>query len=116
MISLECQSPGGSVYAGLGTYDTMQYIGPDVATICTEVALSMVLCGSAPVRKANTALKRAPVMIHKPSGGMQGTAADMGISVPGRYSKYSKIYMALSPNIADSRMNSWMKHRTATIG
>src|SRR5690606_20684539 len=74
-------SPGGSVYAGLGIYDTMQYIEPEVATICTGVALSMcaiLLCAGAKGKRA--ALKHARVMIHQASGGMQGTAADMDIS------------------------------------
>jgi len=80
-IQLYINSPGGSVYAGLGIYDTMQYIGPDVATICTGVALSMsavLLCAGASGKRA--ALKHSRVMIHQPSGGMQGTAADMDIS------------------------------------
>ncbi len=80
-IQLYINSPGGSVYAGLGIYDTMQYIGPDVATICTGVALSMsavLLCAGTKGKRA--ALKHARVMIHQPSGGMQGTAADMDIS------------------------------------
>lgn len=80
-IQIYINSPGGSVYAGLGIYDTMQYIGPDVATICTGVALSMsavLLCAGTKGKRA--ALKHARVMIHQPSGGMQGTAADMDIS------------------------------------
>ncbi|WP_257668749.1 ATP-dependent Clp protease proteolytic subunit [Parapedobacter tibetensis] len=80
-IQLYINSPGGSVYAGLGIYDTMQYIGPDVATICTGTALSMssvLLCAGTKGKRA--ALKHARVMIHQPSGGMQGTAADMDIS------------------------------------
>ena len=80
-IQLYINSPGGSVYAGLGIYDTMQYIGPDVATICTGVALSMsavLLCAG--VKGKRAALEHARVMIHQPSGGMQGTAADMAIS------------------------------------
>jgi len=81
-IQLYVNSPGGSVYAGLGIYDTMQYIGPDVATICTGIALSMaavLLCAGAKGKRA--ALPHARVMIHQTSGGMQGTAADMDISI-----------------------------------
>ncbi len=81
-IQLYINSPGGSVYAGLGIYDTMQYIGPDVATICTGIALSMsavLLCAGAKDKRA--ALPHARVMIHQTSGGMQGTAADMDISI-----------------------------------
>ena len=81
-IQLYINSPGGSVYAGLGIYDTMQYIGPDVATICTGIALSMaavLLCAGAAGKRA--ALPHARVMIHQTSGGMQGTAAAMDISI-----------------------------------
>jgi len=80
-IQLYINSPGGSVYAGLGIYDTMQYIGPDVATICTGVALSMsavLLCAGTKGKRA--ALRHARVMIHQTSGGMQGTAADLDIN------------------------------------
>ncbi|MFL9836910.1 ATP-dependent Clp protease proteolytic subunit [Flavobacterium sp. ST-75] len=81
-IQLYINSPGGSVYAGFGIYDTMQYITPDVATICTGVALSMgsvLLCAGAEGKRS--ALQHARVMIHQTSGGAQGTAADMDISV-----------------------------------
>jgi ATP-dependent Clp protease protease subunit len=81
-IQLYINSPGGSVYAGLGIYDTMQYISPDVATICTGVALSMasvLLCAGASGKRS--ALKHSRVMIHQTSGGTQGTAADMDISI-----------------------------------
>ncbi|SEL48262.1 ATP-dependent Clp protease, protease subunit [Olivibacter domesticus] len=80
-IQLYINCPGGSVYAGLGIYDTMQYINPDVATICTGIALSfgaVLLCAGASNKRA--ALKHARVMIHQPSGGMQGTAADLEIN------------------------------------
>ncbi|WP_028298706.1 ATP-dependent Clp protease proteolytic subunit [Olivibacter sitiensis] len=81
-ISLYINSPGGIVYAGLGIYDTMQYIGPDVATICTGTALSMasvLLCAGAKGKRS--ALKHARIMVHQASGGTQGTAADMEISL-----------------------------------
>lgn len=80
-IQLYINSPGGSVYAGLGIYDTMQYIQPKVATICTGTALSMsavLLCAGAAGKRA--ALKHSRIMIHQPSGGTQGTAADIEIS------------------------------------
>ena len=75
-------SPGGSVYAGLGIYDTMQYIGPDVATMCTGMAASMgaiLLCGGAAGKR--TALTHSRIMIHQPLGGMQGQVSDMEISL-----------------------------------
>lgn len=81
-IHLYVNSPGGAVYAGLGIYDTMQLISPDVATICTGVALSMgsvLLCAGAAGKRS--ALKHSRVMIHQASGGTQGTAADMDISI-----------------------------------
>ncbi|AWH86402.1 ATP-dependent Clp protease proteolytic subunit [Flavobacterium album] len=81
-IQLYVNSPGGSVYAGFGIYDTMQYISPDVATICTGVALSMgsvLLCAGAAGKRS--ALKHSRVMIHQTSSGAQGTAADLDISI-----------------------------------
>ena len=72
-ILLYINSPGGSVYAGLGIYDTMQYIRPDGATICTGLAASMgsvLLCGGAKGKRS--ALPHARVMLHQPSGGAQG--------------------------------------------
>ena len=80
-ILLYINSPGGSVYAGLGIYDTMQYVGPDVATICTGLAASMgafLLCGGAIGKRS--ALPHARVMIHQPSGGVQGPSADIEIT------------------------------------
>lgn len=81
-IQIYINSPGGSVYAGLGIYDTMQYISPDVATICTGMAASMaavLLCAGTKGKRA--ALPHSRVMIHQPSGGAQGVASDMEISL-----------------------------------
>lgn len=81
-IQIYINSPGGSVYAGLGIYDTMQYIAPDVATICTGMAASMsavLLCAGTEGKRA--ALPHARVMIHQPSGGAQGVASDMEINL-----------------------------------
>jgi ATP-dependent Clp protease protease subunit len=80
-ILLYINSPGGSVYAGLGIYDTMQYVGPDVATICTGLAASMgavLLCGGAAGKRS--ALPHSRVMIHQPMGGTQGQASDIEIT------------------------------------
>lgn len=80
-IQIYLNSPGGSVYAGLGIYDTMQYINPDVATICTGMAASMgavLLCAGADGKR--TALKHSRVMIHQPLGGAQGQASDIEIT------------------------------------
>lgn len=81
-IQIYLNSPGGGVYAGLGIYDTMQYISPDVATICTGMAASMgavLLCAGTAGKR--TALKHSRVMIHQPLGGAQGQASDMEITV-----------------------------------
>lgn len=80
-IQLFINSPGGSVIAGMGIYDTMQYVSPDVATICTGLAASMgavLLCAGKKGKR--TCLPHARVMIHQPSGGMQGQFTDMEIS------------------------------------
>ena len=81
-IQIYINSPGGSVYAGLGIYDTMQYVKPDVATICTGMAASMgavLLCAGAEGKRS--ALPHSRVMIHQPSGGAQGVATDMEINL-----------------------------------
>ncbi len=80
-VSIYINSPGGSVYAGLGIYDTMQYISSDVATICTGMAASMaaVLLVSGAAGK-RFALKHSRVMIHQPMGGAQGQASDIEIT------------------------------------
>ena len=81
-IQIYVNSPGGGVYAGLGIYDTMQYIAPDVATICTGMAASMgavLLCAGAEGKR--TALQHSRVMIHQPSAGTQGMASDMEIAL-----------------------------------
>jgi ATP-dependent Clp protease protease subunit len=81
-IIMYVNSPGGSVHAGLGIYDTMQYVSPDVATICTGMAASMgAVLLAAGTAKKRSALPHARVMIHQPSAGMQGTSADMEISL-----------------------------------
>jgi ATP-dependent Clp protease protease subunit len=81
-VQIYINSPGGSVYAGLGIYDTMQYVTPDVATICTGMAASMgavLLVAGAKGKRA--ALPHSRVMIHQPSGGAQGVASDMEINL-----------------------------------
>ena len=80
-IQIYINSPGGSVYAGFGIYDTMQFITPDVGTICTGMAASMaatLLCSGAKGKRA--ALPHSRVMLHQPSGGTQGTASDIEIA------------------------------------
>ncbi|MCQ2314402.1 MAG: ATP-dependent Clp endopeptidase proteolytic subunit ClpP [Bacteroidales bacterium] len=80
-IQIYVNSPGGSVYAGLGIYDTMQFVSPDVATICTGLAASMaavLLCAGAKGKRS--ALKHSRIMIHQPMGGVQGQATDIEIT------------------------------------
>jgi ATP-dependent Clp protease protease subunit len=75
-------SPGGNVYAGLGMYDTMQFVTPDIATICTGIAASMaavLMCAGSPGKR--TALKHSRIMLHQPSAGAGGQASDIEITV-----------------------------------
>src|SRR5215217_6775328 len=81
-VQMYLNSPGGSVYAGLGIYDTMQVITPDVSTICTGIAASMgavLMCAGTEGKR--TALKHARVMLHQPSSGIGGQATDIDITV-----------------------------------
>jgi ATP-dependent Clp protease protease subunit len=96
-IQIYINSPGGSVYAGLGIYDTMQFIDPDVATICTGMAASMgavLMCAGAAGKR--TALKHSRVMIHQPMGGAQGQASDIAIT----YREIEKLKIELYEIIA----------------
>lgn len=80
-IQIYLNTPGGSVYAGLGIYDTMQYISSDIATICTGMAASMgavLLCSGQEGKR--TALQHSRVLIHQPMGGAQGQASDIEIT------------------------------------
>jgi ATP-dependent Clp protease protease subunit len=80
-IQIYLNTPGGSVYAGLGIYDTMQYIAPDVATICTGMAASMgavLLCAGEKGKR--TALRHSRILIHQPMGGAEGQASDIEIT------------------------------------
>ena len=80
-IQMYINCPGGGVYAGLGMYDTMQFITPDIATICTGMAASMaavLMCAGAKGKRA--ALKHARIMIHQPMGGAEGQASDIEIT------------------------------------
>ena len=81
-IQMYINSPGGSVFAGMGVYDTMQYINPDIATICTGMAASMgavLMCAG--VKGKRTALKHSRIMMHQPSAGAGGQASDIEITV-----------------------------------
>lgn len=116
-IQIYINSPGGSVYAGLGIYDTMQYIQPDVATICTGMAASMgavLLCAGADGKRS--ALKHSRVMIHQPLGGAQGQASDMEITLKEIQKLKKELYTIISDHSkqdydkvwADSDRDYWM--------
>lgn len=117
-ILLYINSPGGSVYAGLGIYDTMQYITPEVGTICTGLAASMgavLLAGGAAGKRA--ALPHSRIMIHQPSGGMQGQSKDMEISVRQILELRTELYEILAEHSGkspetiekDSDRDYWMR-------
>lgn len=96
-IQMYINSPGGGVYAGLGIYDTMQYIKPDVATICTGMAASMgavLLCAGEPGKRS--ALKHSRVMIHQPLGGAQGQSSDMEITMKEMLKLKKELYDIIS--------------------
>ncbi len=105
-ISIYLNSPGGSVYAGLGIYDTMQYIGSDVSTICTGMAASMAAVLLVAGEKGKRyALKHSRVMIHQPMGGAQGQASDIEITAR----EIQKLKKELYTIIADHSGNDYEK-------
>jgi len=117
-IQMYINSPGGGVYAGLGIYDTMQYIKPDVATICTGCAASMaavLLCAGKKGKRS--ALKHSRVMIHQPLGGASGQATDIEITAREIVKLKDELYKIISKHSgqtykkvnADSDRDYWMK-------
>ena len=121
-IQIYINSPGGSVYAGLGIYDTMQFIKPDVATLCTGMAASMsaVLLGAGAQGK-RSALPHSRVMIHQPSGGAQGVASDMEINLKEMLKIKNELYEIIAKHTKqpftkvykDSERDYWMIAREA---
>ena len=116
-IQIYVNSPGGGVYAGLGIYDTMQLVKPDVATICTGMAASMgavLLCAGAEGKRS--ALPHSRVMIHQPSGGAQGVATDMEINLKEMLKLKEELYQIISQHskqpydkvYKDSERDYWM--------
>lgn len=102
-IQIYLNTPGGYVNAGLGIYDTMQYIKPDVATICTGLAASMgsvLLCAGAP--KKRTALEHAKIMIHQPLGGAEGQASDIEIAAREIIKTKNELYSIISKHSGQS--------------
>ncbi len=116
-IIMYINSPGGSVYAGLGIYDTMQYVNPDVATVCTGLAASMAaVLLSAGSDGKRTSLPHSRIMIHQPMSGMQGQATDMEISLKQTLSVKKDLYNILCKHTGqkyekiekDSDRDYWM--------
>lgn len=116
-ISVYLNTPGGSVSAGLGIYDTMQLIEPDVATICTGMAASMgavLLCAGAEGKRS--ALPHSRIMIHQPMGGAQGQASDMLIAVNEIIKCKEELYRIMSAHtgqpyekiLEDAERDYWM--------
>lgn len=102
-ISIYINSPGGSVYAGYGIYDTMQYISCDISTICTGVAASMAsILLVAGTEGKRYALPHSRVMIHQPLGGMQGQASDMEIAAREIIKVKKELYTILSNHSGQS--------------
>ena len=121
-ILMYINSPGGSVYAGLGMYDTMHYVKPDVATICTSLAASMgavLLAGGAAGKRS--ALPHARVMIHQPSGGAQGNSRDIEITTKEIVKLRNELYEILAKHTGqtfeqiekDSDRDLWFKAEEA---
>ncbi len=121
-ISIYINSPGGSVYAGYGIYDTMQYISSDVSTICTGMAASMAaVLLVAGAKGKRFALPHSRVMIHQPLGGMQGQASDIEIATKEILRVKSELYSIISSHSGktvkqiekDSDRDKWMTAQEA---
>ena len=107
-IMIYMNTPGGAVYAGLGIYDTMQYIKPDIATICTGMAASMgavLLCAG--TKGKRSALKHSRVMIHQPLGGAQGQASDIEITAREIKKIKNELYQIISDHSGKSFDTVW---------
>lgn len=121
-ISIYLNTPGGQVHSGLGIYDTMQLVEPDVATICTGMAASMgavLLCAGAAGKRS--ALPHSRVMIHQPLGGARGQAADIEIEAQEILKLRKELYTIMSEHtgqpfekiFADCDRNYWMTSQEA---
>ena len=121
-IQIYLNTPGGNVYAGLGIYDTMQYINPDVATICTGVAASMgaiLLCAGAKGKR--TALRHSRILIHQPIGTAEGQASDIEITTRQIQKLKKELYEIISHHsgqpykkiLKDADRDYWMNSEEA---
>jgi ATP-dependent Clp protease protease subunit len=107
-IQIYLNTPGGMVYAGLGIYDTMQIISPEVATICTGMAASMgaiLLCAGAKGKR--TALKHSRILIHQPMGGAQGQASDIEITAKEMQKIKKELYEILADHTGQDYKKIW---------
>jgi ATP-dependent Clp protease protease subunit len=107
-IQIYINSPGGSIYAGLGIYDTMQYLKPEISTICTGIAASMaavLLCAGA--KDKRYALKHSRVMIHQPMGGTQGQASDIEIEAREIQKLKKELYEIIAEHTGKSYEQVW---------
>lgn len=121
-ISIYMNTPGGSVYAGLGIYDTMQYIKPDVATICTGMAASMgAVLMVAGTKGKRSALPHSRIMIHQPLGGVEGQASDIEITAREIVKLKDELYQIIAKHSGqtiekiaqDSDRDYWMRAEEA---
>jgi ATP-dependent Clp protease, protease subunit len=121
-VQIYINSPGGSVYAGLGIYDTMQYVTPDVATICTGMAASMAAILLAAGKKGKrSCLNHSRVMIHQPLGGVQGQATDIEITAREILKLKDELYQILADHTGqdkekiqkDGERDYWMRSEEA---
>ena len=121
-IKIYINSPGGSVYAGLGIYDTIQYIKPDIATVCTGMAASMAAILLAAGKSGKRfALQHSRVMIHQPMGGVQGQATDIEITAREILKLKDELYRILALHTGkefekvshDSDRDFWMNSQEA---
>ncbi len=121
-ISIYINSPGGGVYAGLGIYDTMQFIKPEIATICTGMAASMgavLMCAGQKGKRS--ALPHSRIMIHQPMGGVQGQASDIEITAREILKLKEELYQIIAKHSGqkiekvqeDSDRDYWMKAEEA---
>lgn len=107
-ITIYLNSPGGAVYSGLGIYDTMQYVAPDVSTICTGMAASMgAVLLAAGTEKKRSALPHSRVLIHQPMGGTQGQASDIEITAREIQKLKKELYQIVSKHTGQDYDKVW---------
>jgi len=107
-ITMYINTPGGSVYAGYGIYDTMQYIGPDIATMCTGMAASMgAVLLTAGTKGKRSALTHSRIMIHQPLGGSQGQASDIEITAREIAKVKKELYEIISNHSGQDYKKIW---------